>query len=151
MMGVMPSYHLRPATAEDFAFMQAAKLDGLEPYVRALWGWDRTQQENLFRDMFDPATCEVIVVNDQEVGYVNVIDEADTVFLAGLYLKASIRGRGIGSAVVRGVVAAADRRGKSVKLRVLRPNPARRLYERLGFTVVSETDTHFLLRRDMSS
>jgi hypothetical protein len=96
MMELMPSYHLRPATAEDFSFTQAAKLDGLEPYVTPLWGWDRTQQEAIFRDMFDPATCEVIVVNDQTVGYVNVIDEADAVFLAGLYLMASIRGRGIG-------------------------------------------------------
>jgi ribosomal protein S18 acetylase RimI-like enzyme len=30
-------------------------------------------------------------------------------------------------------------------LTILKVNPARRLYERLGFTVVGETETHFRL------
>lgn len=32
-----------------------------------------------------------------------------------------------------------------VRLRVLKVNPARRLYERLGFKVVEEADTHYLM------
>jgi hypothetical protein len=30
---------------------------------------------------------------------------------------------------------------------VLKVNPAKRLYERLGLAVIGETDTHYLMRR----
>jgi hypothetical protein len=32
---------------------------------------------------------------------------------------------------------------------ILRVNPARRLYERLGFAVVSETETHLRMERSL--
>ena len=35
-----------------------------------------------------------------------------------------------------------------MRLRVLQANPVRRLYERHGFAVVGETDSHFLMRRE---
>jgi ribosomal protein S18 acetylase RimI-like enzyme len=53
-----------------------------------------------------------------------------------------VRGRGLGGAIVRSIVEDATRRRSPVRLQVLRPNPARRLYERLGFRVVGETVTH---------
>ena len=46
------------------------------------------------------------------------------------------RGRGIGTALVEQVIADAEARAVPVRLGVLEHNPARRLYERLGFRVV---------------
>lgn len=66
----------------------------------------------------------------------------DSLFLAGIYVAASHRSKGLGSAIIRDVLAEAARVGKPVRLRVLRPNPARMLYERLGFHVVGESATH---------
>lgn len=54
--------------------------------------------------------------------------------------------RGIGAAILRDVIAEARAGGHAVALRVLKVNPARRLYERLGFAVVGESDTHYLMR-----
>ena len=54
--------------------------------------------------------------------------------------------RGVGSAVIRDVLAQAQAEGLSVGLQVLKVNPARRLYERLGFSLVGETATHYLMR-----
>jgi hypothetical protein len=36
--------------------------------------------------------------------------------------------------------------GKPVALRVLKPNPARRLYERLGLEIISETPKRSFIR-----
>jgi len=36
--------------------------------------------------------------------------------------------------------------GKPVALRVLKPNPARRLYERLGFEIICETPERCFMR-----
>jgi ribosomal protein S18 acetylase RimI-like enzyme len=35
-----------------------------------------------------------------------------------------------------------------IRLFVLKVNPARRLYERLGFQVLEETETHYVMRRN---
>jgi ribosomal protein S18 acetylase RimI-like enzyme len=49
------------------------------------------------------------------------------------------QGRGIGTALLREFINSAHEKGVSATLEVLKANePARRLYERLGFTVVFE-------------
>ena len=58
----------------------------------------------------------------------------------------AVQRRGIGAALIRSLLDEASVAGKRVHLDVLRANPARRLYERLGFRVVAE-DTHSYLMR----
>jgi ribosomal protein S18 acetylase RimI-like enzyme len=62
-------------------------------------------------------------------------------------LLAPFRNAGTGSALLADVIAEADRDGRRVSLHVERWNRARRLYERLGFAVVAETDVYLLLER----
>jgi len=45
------------------------------------------------------------------------------------------------------VLAEADREGLPVRLQVPPTNPARRLYQRIGFTVERETAAHVLMVR----
>jgi ribosomal protein S18 acetylase RimI-like enzyme len=55
------------------------------------------------------------------------------------------QGKGIGTRLISEVLQDAHSRGLAVRLRVLKVNPAQRLYERLGFAVVGETETHHLM------
>jgi len=142
----MTSYSLRPAQARDFDFMQATKFVGLRPYVDATLGWDQRDQEQRFRQNFDAAASQIIVWQDQDVGYVQVEDQPNAAFIAGIYVAPQFQRRGIGTSVVRDLVRALHANGKGVTLRVLRSNPAKALYTRLGFHVVSETSTHFEMR-----
>ncbi|HZP46979.1 MAG TPA: GNAT family N-acetyltransferase [Vicinamibacterales bacterium] len=143
-----PPFTLRPATEDDFPFMRDTKLDGLEPYVRALWGWNRSEQERKARDEFDPAGRWIVVWDGVDAGYVHIERQADVVTLAGIYLVPPMRRRGLGAAVIQRVMDGARAEGKPVALRVLKPNPARRLYERLGFRVVGETQERYFMRSD---
>ena len=55
--------------------------------------------------------------------------------------------QGIGTHITQTLVHAACERGRGVVLAVLKVNErARRLYERLGFEVVSETSYHYHMR-----
>ncbi|MGB3712970.1 MAG: GNAT family N-acetyltransferase [Candidatus Promineifilaceae bacterium] len=70
----------------------------------------------------------------------------DELFLAGIYLSPEWQNQGLGAVIIGDVLASAKARGQRVSLQVLKVNPARRLYERLGFSIFAETDTHFKMR-----
>lgn len=52
------------------------------------------------------------------------------------------------AAVVRYVIDRANQAQVPVRLQVLKANPARRFYERLGFKHCGETDSHFQVIRE---
>jgi GNAT superfamily N-acetyltransferase len=51
-------------------------------------------------------------------------------------VKPCIRGRGVGKMLLQAVIGEAARRGVGLCLNVRHDNPARRLYERVGFRIV---------------
>ena len=116
--------------------------EGILPYVEELWGWDQADQERRFRDSFDPAITKIVQVHGRDVGYLSVVHHDDHVFLAGIYLHKGARRQGIGTEVIGDLLSSCRKLRMPLRLRVLRPNPAQRLYCRLGFRVVEETETH---------
>jgi ribosomal protein S18 acetylase RimI-like enzyme len=69
-------------------------------------------------------------------------NEADGLLLIDLSLMPEQRGSGVGGAILRDAIAMARGAGRSVTLHVERFNPARRLYERLGFRIEEELPFH---------
>jgi ribosomal protein S18 acetylase RimI-like enzyme len=138
-----PNYYLRAATDQDAAFIYALRKAGLQTYVAQLWGWDEAGQVARFREHFDPRRYQVIVVAGRDVGAVAIEWRADDVLLADIEIIPAWRGRGLGSRIINMVLEEARRQGLPVSLQVLKGNPARHLYERLGFRVVEETESHY--------
>jgi GNAT superfamily N-acetyltransferase len=140
-----PEYQLRPATAEDFDFLWNLHRATMRPYVEAIWGWDEGVQARRFREAFDPAHRQIVIVGGHPVGVLHVDDLPRAVFLANVEIDPAHQRRGLGTALVESVIDRAKSLGLPVTLQVLRVNPVRRLYERLGFRVTGDTPTHFLM------
>ena len=141
-----PAYSLRPATETDYAFLYALHVATLKEYVAQTWGWDEAFQARRFRERFDPANSQIIVVDGQDVGVLAVGSGAGEVLLGNIRIAPDWQRRGLGTAVIQDVLSKAREDGLTVVLQVLKVNPARSLYERLGFVVVGETDTHYQMR-----
>lgn len=54
--------------------------------------------------------------------------------------------KGIGTEVIRSIVAEAINQTLPIRLSVLKVNPARALYERLGFKVIGESTYHLQMQ-----
>jgi GNAT superfamily N-acetyltransferase len=67
-------------------------------------------------------------------------------FLGQLYLSRHMQRQGIGTRVLQMLIEEARRAGKPTTLGVVKINPARRLYERLGFQRTQE-DRHKVYMR----
>ena len=142
----MADWELRPATEADKEFLRELHRTTLREYVDQVFGWDDDEQRAFFDERWDPRPRQVIRVEGRDAGALHVEVRDDEVFLANIGLLPEYQSRGIGSCVIQSVLDDARARGLPVSLSVLRPNPARRLYERLGFAVVEESPERFTLR-----
>jgi len=146
----MPTITLRPATVVDFDFAQRIYLAAGRIMTRGLFEWRQAEQEKRFAGQFKPEETRIIIADGAEIGWMQVRDEAASVFLAQLFLAEPHQGRGIGTRLLADLLDDARRRGKPVTLGVVKSNPAKRLYERLGFVVTREDGSKFYMRRDWS-
>ena len=140
-----PPFGLRPATDADLPFMYHAHCLGLGPYILQIRGWDEEKERAFFFGRFSASDCKVIVVDGQPAGFVRIEDNGDYLRLDYVVLLPEHQRRGIGGAIVSDLLHQAQQRGVPVKLNVLRVNPAKALYERLGFRDVGGDEHRFFM------
>lgn len=138
---------LRPATDDDEPFLRALHHACYRPYVEGIWGWDEADQDRRFRDAWSPADRLVVELLGEPIGVLWTSRRSDHIFIAGIEILPRHQRGGVGTGLLRQVLTQADAERISVRLQVLRNNPARNLYERLGFGLVETTDTHHVMRR----
>ncbi len=137
-----PSHILRPAAPVDSNVLYSVHEAAMRDYVAETWGsWDEAEQRAFWREHWFPGR-EVIEVDGEMAGFLDVEDREDHVWVGNIELHPGFQGQGIGTAIVRDIQADAARCGHDVRLQVLKVNPARRLYQRLGFELTGETETH---------
>jgi len=120
--------------------------EGIRPYVEAIWGWEEEDQQERFRAEFNVPCISIVQFDGRDVGYVKLENFDDFRLLAGIYVGKDDRNQGIGSEVLTDLMQQASEARKPLRLRVLRPNPAQRLYLRLGFRVTELTDSHVYMQ-----
>jgi ribosomal protein S18 acetylase RimI-like enzyme len=148
LIGVQDAIKLRPALAADRDFLRglyaSARADEL-----ALVPWTDAQkeafvehqfaaQDRYYRQVYPGDRFTVIQLNGRPVGRWYVAELDAELRLVEVTIQPEDRGRGIGTQLVAGLCAEADRRGVPIRLHVEPWNPARRLYERFGFVPVGE-------------
>lgn len=138
-------YRLRPVGEEDEAFLYRLPVSTMEPMVAQIWGRDEAFQAASFRRHVDPSRQRIVVVDGRDVGVLAVERRPDSFFLGTIEISPEEQGRGLGTAIVHDVLAEAFARGLPVALQVNRVNPARGLYERLGFVETGRAGTHVLM------
>lgn len=140
----------RPGNLADLDFLWQLHVLTMQDYAGQTWGWDHLWQEKRFRETFDPARFEIMELGGQAIGTLSVIEEQDHVFLRVIQLHPDWQNRGLGTRLISQVIERAREKNQPTRLQVLKVNPARALYERCGFAVTGETETHFLMEHPAS-
>jgi ribosomal protein S18 acetylase RimI-like enzyme len=89
----------------------------------------------------------VVLVDGEPAGRLYVRRGDREIRIVDIALLPERRGNGIGTSLLRDLLAEADATGKSVTIHVERFNPALRLYERLGFAVAEDKGVYLFLER----
>jgi GNAT superfamily N-acetyltransferase len=148
---------LRPARPEDrehlLAVYASTRAEELAPVP-----WTEEQksafvkmqfdaQDAHYREHYEGATYEVIEVDGVPAGRLYLHRTPKEIRLVDIALLSPFRGKGIGTRLLADLIAEAKKRGVPLTIHVELFNPARRLYERLGFTPVEEHGVHVLMER----
>lgn len=137
---------LRAAVHGDLDACWQVHREAMRAPVQATWGWNDAEQRVRFAAAFEPLLTRCVEIEGEVVGLVKVDARGVPVRLLQVALRPAFQRRGIGSAVVRAVLAEAAPR--PVWLQVLHANPqARALYQRLGFVDIGRTATHVRMWR----
>ena len=109
---------------------------------------DRAAQEISFQQQWDPTQVRIIALDGADIGWLQTITQDDALFVAQMFVQRPFQRKGIGTEVMKRLIGEAARFHRAVRLNVVKINPARRLYERLGFQVTHEDGRKFYMKRE---
>ena len=104
-----------------------------------------TAQDTDYHAKYPDASYDLITAAEQVLGRLYVHRGEAVWEVLDIALLPEHRGKGVGTRLLSGVLAEAGAAGKPVQIYVERSNPARRLYDRLGFRAIAEQDPYLLL------
>ena len=141
-------YVFRKCAKTDFDFLYSLKEKCFRWYVEILYGWDDAYQKRALQKEMDNLLefMSIVQVNGKDAGlFTRHIDEDGDCRIGLFAILPEYQNQGLGSAVLKDQLAENWKNGIRTYLKTYKQNPARLLYQRLGFTVYGETETHFLM------
>jgi 8-oxo-dGTP pyrophosphatase MutT (NUDIX family)/ribosomal protein S18 acetylase RimI-like enzyme len=142
---------LRPATHGDREFLYELHKAALGLYIAETWGWDESFQRAHFDERFDPAPRRLILWKGASIGCFTYRVEEDAIELDYIAVLPEFQSGGIGTRLIGQLIDRSEQMGLPIRLHVLRANPARALYERLGFVTTREDDARCYMERNPAS
>lgn len=140
-------YTTRPAESGDFELLFAAYARTRALQAQASESeFDPVDARRSFAAIFRDCDLQVIESGGAMIGALGVRTDEDPVELVHLEVAESVQGCGWGTLLVSDVIRLARRRNRDVVVTLERSNPARRLFERLGFERIDEDDDVLRLR-----
>jgi ribosomal protein S18 acetylase RimI-like enzyme len=151
----MPKLALRPIAPEDHELLFRVYASTREEEIAPV-PWSDEQKEAFLRMQFEAqhayyqenykgADWQVIEQEGVPVGRLYVHRRPQEIRLVDITVLTAHRGSGIGSSLLRELMAEATAAGKPLRIHVEKHNPARSLYARLGFVPIEDRGVYDFL------
>jgi ribosomal protein S18 acetylase RimI-like enzyme len=148
--------NFRPIEVADLSLLSAIYASTRADEMALVPGWTDEQktaflaqqfqaQHTYYQANFQQAAFQIILFENQSAGrlYLNQTEKA--FHIIDISLLPEYRRRGIGELILRSIFDDATAVNKVVSIHVERNNPALRLYQRLGFTMLDDSHPIYLL------
>lgn len=151
----------RPITEQDVEFLYKVYAASREEEM-ALTGWNEQQKEEFLRMQFNlqhtqylrnyaNASFEIFFFDKVPAGRLYVDRREKEIRIIDIAVLPGFRRLGIGSTILKDLITEADEKNLPLNCHVERLNPARKLYERLGFKLKEDRGMHFFMEKEPSA
>jgi len=144
--GMPLAFDFRAASSSDLGFCWPIYRDAMKPLTEAVSQWNEASQQKIVQQAVTDSGTSILRQADVDVGWLQVEETRHLVQLRQLFLVPTARNRGLGTSFLTWMKERAERKRKDLTLEVLSNNPARRLYERLGFKAVTTANDKITMR-----
>ncbi|HNX14288.1 MAG TPA: GNAT family N-acetyltransferase [Oscillospiraceae bacterium] len=141
-------YTFRRCTQADYDFLFSLKEKCFKWYVEIIYGWDEVFQKRAMQKEMDRLLqyMNIIQVENKDVGLFTCHTDENSDCCIGLFaILPEYQNKGIGSAILKDKLEENKKNEIRTYLKTYKQNPARFLYQRLGFVIYAETETHYLM------
>ena len=139
----MCHYSLRKGEASDKDWLLDLYRATLRSAIENTWGWDEAFQQENFNIHLSPEKFEIISINDNHIGGFLLVEEVDNLWLEMLLIHPDHQGMGVGKKVIEQLQRQSITKNKVLKLSVIKANPVKLFYEKLGFQLYEEDEAMF--------
>lgn len=139
---------LRKCKKEDLKFLLNLKEKCFRWYIEKIYGWDDNVQVDLTKNEMakNLKNMYIIQTKGKDIGlFTYSIDSNEDICIGMFAIIPKYQNRGIGRDILVKLIEANP--DKRFYLKTYKENPARHLYERVGFTIYDQTTTHWLMEK----
>jgi RimJ/RimL family protein N-acetyltransferase len=151
------SVTLRPITDADMDFLhrlygttreeELKQVDWTPEQKAAFVAQQFHAQHQYWQENYTDTTWDLILRDGEPIGRLYVARWPEQIRIVDIALLPQHRGGGTGTQLIHGLFAEGDASGRKVSIHVEIFNPARRLYERMGFVQAGEHGVYLLMER----
>lgn len=139
------------ATEADFEPLLVLRTEVMREHLERVGRYTPERSRQMFRTHFNEAGTRLILRDGVRVGCVGFRKHDHEIRIDSFYLERRLQGSGLGTTILKVLLAEADKAGLPVRLEVLNGSPADRLYLRHGFVKLREDEIEGFYERLPSS
>lgn len=134
---------IRQGSKSDEGWLYQLYCATMRVHIEKTWGWDEQFQRNGFIKHLSPEKFKIVVVKGNDAGAYLVTEEEDHFWLEMLLISPTNQNQGIGIRIINRLKNESRKSHKPLKLSVIKVNPAKQFYLRLGFEVYEQDDAFY--------
>lgn len=138
--GGQHAFTLHAVTQADAEELAALRVRAMRPSLEAVGRYDETRARRRLLDGFDAGCTHEIRAGNTRAGFLVLRAAVDGWWLDHFYIDPAHQGCGLGSAVLRQIVARARAAGVALRLCALTGSRSNAFYRRHGFVVERQTE-----------
>lgn len=142
----------RKCNYNDVDFILELKELCFKWYIEIIYGWDiNIQKEKTIQELDEHIDdMRIVTLDNKDIGITTFYEE-DGIYVVGMIMiHPNYQNRGIATNIINEYINAAKQDQKKIEIKTYKNNPAKRLYERLGFKLDNEDETHVYMGIDFS-
>lgn len=146
----MSEIKLVKATKDNLPEVLALRIATMSQHLEEV-GWSMSEEEHMKRVMKNFDCGHMIWSDDIVIGFIKYKEHLKSFDIIQFQISPKHQGKGFGKKVLEIIESQANAKQKGLSLKVLKANPAKRLYERFGFQIVGEDEFEFFMEKSLKN